>query len=167
MDLVISQAVLVYVPDPFAVVREMGRVTKPGGIVWAGMAFMQPVHAVPAHYFNATVEGVRQLFKDFEVQDVTWFGDLSFTVDWLFKTARVTHQVDAAEYEDLMQRIRKFDALVSYENLRGVASGVAIQARKREGSRWVAPRPRRPAELCELIKKGDSEARPSRGNASR
>jgi hypothetical protein len=105
-------------------------VTKPGGKLWAGMAFMQPVHAVPGHYFNATAWGLQELFRAVEVEDVSWFGELSFTIDWLLRAAGVAEQVDAEEYRAIMDRIKDFDKLVSYEALRAVASGVAVRAHK-------------------------------------
>lgn len=133
-DLVFSQAVLEHVRDPFQAVEEMRRVAKPGGTVWAGMAFLQPVHAVPLHYFNATVWGIEELFRNLHIVKTAWFGDLSFTIDWLFKTAGVAERADPAEYADLMQRIKSLDHLVSYEDLKGVASGVSVEARKRAES---------------------------------
>jgi SAM-dependent methyltransferase len=129
-DLVFSQALLEHVPDPFAAVREMSRVAKPGGKLWSGMAFMQPVHAVPSHYFNATAWGIQELFKDLEILDVNWFGELSFTMDWLLKAAGVAEQLDRSEYEGLVEKFKSLDRLVSHEALREVASGVAILARK-------------------------------------
>jgi SAM-dependent methyltransferase len=129
-DLVFSQAVLEHVRDPFQAVEEMRRVTRPGGTVWAGMAFLQPVHAVPCHYFNATAWGIEELFRNLHIVRTAWFGDLSFTIDWLFKTAGVAERADQAEYADLMQRIKSLDHLVSYEDLKGVASGVSVEALK-------------------------------------
>lgn len=129
-DLVFSQALLEHVPNPFAAVEEMRRVASPGGIVWGGMAFMQPVHAVPSHYFNATTWGLQELFRSLEVLEVSWFGELSDTIDWLFKTAGVAEQMDPEEYGALISRIKKLDRLVSHQALREVASGVAVCARK-------------------------------------
>lgn len=129
-DLVFSQAVLEHVRDPFQAVEEMRRITKPGGTVWAGMAFMQPVHAVPSHYFNATVWGMEELFRNYRIVQSNWFGELSFTVDWLYKTAGVAEKADPAEYAELMGRIKALDKLVSHQELRGVASGVSVEAVK-------------------------------------
>lgn len=129
-DLVFSQALLEHVPDPFAAVEEMRRIAKPGGTLWAGMAFMQPVHDVPGHYFNATAWGIRELFRSLEVQEVSWFGELSFTIDWLLKAAGVVEQIPAEEYQAIMDRVKPLDRLVSYDALRAVASGVAVRARK-------------------------------------
>jgi SAM-dependent methyltransferase len=129
-DLVFSQAMLEHVQNPFRAVEEMGRVAKPGGKVWAGMAFLQPIHAVPSHYFNATVWGAEELFRNLEILDSSWFGELSFTVEWLMKTARIPEKVPADEYDELLRRIKRLDPLIDYDRLRDVASGVAILARK-------------------------------------
>jgi hypothetical protein len=129
-DFVFSQALLEHVPDPFAAVDEMLRVTKPGGLLWSGMAFLQPLHGAPSHYFNASVWGIQELFRRTDIVDVSWFGELSFTIGWLLQSAGVAERMERQEYEELMKRIRALDALVTYEGLREIASGVAVLARK-------------------------------------
>jgi SAM-dependent methyltransferase len=129
-DCVISQALLEHVPDPFAAVREMVRVTKPGGKLWSGMAFMQPLHAIPSHYFNATPWGIQELFRSVEILELKWFGELSFTIDWLLKAAGIAGRLPEVRYQALIEQIKSFDAMVSYEALRAVASGVSVLARK-------------------------------------
>lgn len=62
-DVVLSLDVLEHVTDPFAGAREIGRVLKPGGILFINLPFLQPEHGYPHHYFNATRMGVRQLFE--------------------------------------------------------------------------------------------------------
>ncbi len=133
-DFLFSQAVLEHIPNPFTAVGEMRRIIKPGGLVWAGMAFMQPVHAVPYHYFNATAWGIEELFKDFEQIETSWFGELSYTIDWLCKAAEIPEQMDEAEYKELMEKIKSLDQLVSHDALRNVASGVALCGRKKYGA---------------------------------
>lgn len=61
-DLVISNAVLEHVPDPFADARELVRVLKPGGELHVMVPFLQPEHGFPYHYYNMTRSGLRQLF---------------------------------------------------------------------------------------------------------
>lgn len=57
-DLILSQAVIEHLCDPFTAVAEMLRVLKPGGVVYVESAFMQPLHAVPYHFFNTTSWGL-------------------------------------------------------------------------------------------------------------
>lgn len=60
---VISCAVLEHVKDPFAAAREIIRVTKPGGLIYADIPFLQPFHGYPSHYYNMTMEGAKNLFS--------------------------------------------------------------------------------------------------------
>ncbi len=62
-DLIFSLVVLEHVKDPFTAVREMERVLKPGGKIWVDVAFMQPFHGYPNHFFNMTKEGLKSLFS--------------------------------------------------------------------------------------------------------
>lgn len=59
---VLSLHVLEHVPDPFAAARELLRVVKPGGTVFAATPMIVPEHGFPHHYFNPTREGLVQLF---------------------------------------------------------------------------------------------------------
>lgn len=129
-DFVMSQAVLEHVPNPYTAADEMKRVTKRGAKIWAGMAFMQPVHAVPYHYCNATAWGLEEMFKSVEIETLKWFGDLSFTVDWMLKTAGIAGKAPAEEYDAIIAKFKEWDKLVTYDKLRDVASGVAVIARK-------------------------------------
>jgi ubiquinone/menaquinone biosynthesis C-methylase UbiE len=63
-DLVINEAVLEHVKKPWVVVNEIQRVLRHGGYLYVKVAFMQPVHNYPTHYFNMTKEGLLSLFDD-------------------------------------------------------------------------------------------------------
>lgn len=43
-DLIVCNAILEHVKDPFACAREMYRICKPDGLVWAEVPFVQPYH---------------------------------------------------------------------------------------------------------------------------
>src|SRR5436190_14485171 len=53
-DFVDSGAVFEHLRDPFRAIREVKRVTAPGGYYVIDTAFLQTYHGFPAHYFNMT-----------------------------------------------------------------------------------------------------------------
>ncbi len=65
-DAIVSLAVFEHLPAPWETANELRRVLKPGGVVYIETAFMQPLHADPSHWFNMTLEGVREVFKNFK-----------------------------------------------------------------------------------------------------
>jgi ubiquinone/menaquinone biosynthesis C-methylase UbiE len=69
IDAVVIQAVLEHVLDPGDVVRELHRVLRPGGLVYAETPFLQPVHAGPYDFARYTSSGHRYLFRAFEEID--------------------------------------------------------------------------------------------------
>jgi SAM-dependent methyltransferase len=132
-DLVCSQAVFEHVNRPFDAARELVRVTRPGGIVFTEVAFLQPVHAVPHHYFNMTTAGVRELFPGCEVLDEGWFGPLSDTVEWLLRAAGLPGRTSPAKLERIVALVRELDPLVDHDSLQAVASGVYVAVRTPTG----------------------------------
>lgn len=64
-DLVIAQAVLEHVLDPFQCVKEIHRVLKPGGMMYAETPFMQQVHGGKYDFHRFTHLGHRRLFRSF------------------------------------------------------------------------------------------------------
>ena len=65
-DGVISHAVFEHIPNPFITAQELYRILKPGGLIFIDTAFLQPFHSDPNHYFNMTIQGLRQIMSDFE-----------------------------------------------------------------------------------------------------
>lgn len=68
-DLVIAQAVLEHVLDPFACVKEIERVLKPGGLIYAETPFMQHVHGGKYDFHRFTPLGHRRLFRHFREEN--------------------------------------------------------------------------------------------------
>ncbi|MGH7483324.1 MAG: class I SAM-dependent methyltransferase [Longimicrobiales bacterium] len=66
VDGVIIQAVLEHVLEPAAVVAEIYRVLKPGGIVYAETPFMQQVHEGAYDFTRLTELGHRWLWRQFD-----------------------------------------------------------------------------------------------------
>jgi SAM-dependent methyltransferase len=69
VDAVVIQAVLEHVLDPGEVVREIHRVLRPGGLVYAETPFLQQVHAGRYDFTRYTASGHRWLFRAFEEID--------------------------------------------------------------------------------------------------
>jgi len=63
VDALYCEAVLEHLHDPLQAVREMYRVLKPGGKLFACTPFMQAYHGYPLHYQNFSLTGHRHLFE--------------------------------------------------------------------------------------------------------
>ena len=64
MDGVVILNVLEHVRNPIAVVLEIRRVLKPGGIVYAVVPFVFPYHEAPEDHWRYTVSGLSILFEE-------------------------------------------------------------------------------------------------------
>jgi len=86
-DLVISVAVLEHVRDPFAAARELSRVLRGGGRVFAAVPFLQPYHGYPDHFYNMTAAGLRNLFAELDVEqlNVPQSGGPLFALTWILQ----------------------------------------------------------------------------------
>lgn len=69
VDGVVIQAVLEHVLEPTVVVKEIHRVLRSGGIVYADSPFLQQVHSGPYDFTRFTDSGHRYLFRSFEYVD--------------------------------------------------------------------------------------------------
>lgn len=63
IDLILSSSVLEHVYNPEQAVKEMFRVLKPGGYVYAEIPFMRAYHMIPVDYQRYTISGIEELFK--------------------------------------------------------------------------------------------------------
>jgi SAM-dependent methyltransferase len=69
-DVVLCTQVLEHCDDPAQAVRELRRVTRPGGRVLASTHGVQVYHPSPVDYWRWTHEGLRRLFE----QNADWAG---------------------------------------------------------------------------------------------
>ncbi len=127
---VCSQAVFEHLADPQAAAKEIIRVTKPGGLIITEVAFLQPLHAVPFHFFNMTLWGVQELFRSCELLESNWFGPLSETIMWLLAAANLTEKIPTDQLERIRSEFQSLDGMMTHDDLQPVASGVHIAVRK-------------------------------------
>lgn len=132
-DAVWIQAVLEHVLEPQAVVGEVERVLRPGGLVYAETPFLQPVHEGPYDFTRFTDSGHRWLFRRFELVDsgavLGPFAQLLWSINHaarsLFRSAKAGF---AAEL--LFFWLKYFDRLVPDRFARDGASGLFFLGRK-------------------------------------
>lgn len=71
-DCIYCSGVLEHVDDPFAGIKEMTRVLKPGGVLLLGVPFRQAIHMAPQDFWRFTEFGIRHLLRDaFEILELT------------------------------------------------------------------------------------------------
>ena len=82
---VVCQAVLEHTRRPEAVVKEIGRVLKPGGLVYVETPFLQGYHPTPADYYRFTAEGLAELLSAFAPLDSGACVGPSSSLGWLLR----------------------------------------------------------------------------------
>ena len=70
VDVIMNIAVLEHVSSPEKAVMEFHRILKDGGVVYCYFPFMQGLHASPFDCSRRTLEGMRILFKDWEILEI-------------------------------------------------------------------------------------------------
>jgi SAM-dependent methyltransferase len=75
-------SVLEHVLEPHAVVEQIYRVLKPGGLVYAETPFMMQVHEGPHDFTRYTLSGHRWLFRKFDQIDAGVLGGSGHAVVW-------------------------------------------------------------------------------------
>jgi SAM-dependent methyltransferase len=88
-DAVFSLAVLEHVKDPFKCASEISRVMKPGATLYCAAPFLAPLHGYPHHYYNMSMQGLKNLFDDFlhiEKHEVPASGLPIWTLTWFLNS---------------------------------------------------------------------------------
>jgi len=142
IDVVINIAVLEHIMNPEKVVGEIYRILKKGGTVFTYFPFIQPFHASPYDFSRRTIEGLKILHKQFEINKIyvgagPTSGFLWIFQEWIslilsFGIKKIHH------YVYLLIMIVTFplkflDLLLSkYPNSHNISSGFIIIARKND-----------------------------------
>jgi uncharacterized protein YbaR (Trm112 family)/SAM-dependent methyltransferase len=152
-DFVFSLAVLEHLRQPFQAVEEIRRVTRDGGYVYHECNFVYPYHAIPHHYFNASVQGLDQLFAGFRRlrTGVAPYQMPSFALSMILFTylqhSTVGLELENLPFVELLQRVFDCD-LVFYDRYftepaaLNLAAGVFVFALRQDTpSSTVIPAP--------------------------
>jgi SAM-dependent methyltransferase len=134
LDFIFSLAVVEHLRQPFVAAQEMDRALRPGGYVFHDYSFVYPYHGVPHHYFNATHQGLAEIFAPFILlrSGVEPYQMPSFAIRSLLETylALLGHEsdLDVGHFRQLVravldQPLGRFDGLLSEEAARYVAAG--------------------------------------------
>lgn len=108
-DAVISKAAFEHLARPWDVADEVYRVLKPGGLVRVDTAFMFPLHGDPYHFFNMTLDGVREIFKRFRTLRC---GIMPYQLPSYGLRAQFTTMLEHLEPGDWHRRITEWRDLV-------------------------------------------------------
>lgn len=83
LDYVFSLAVFEHLRNPFTAAQEVFDALKDGGYIYHECNFVFPYHGYPHHYFNATMQGMEQIFGQFTPlrKGVATYQMPSFTLD--------------------------------------------------------------------------------------
>ncbi len=96
-DRVFAFNVFEHLRDPSLAAREIERVLKPAGALVLHTAFLQPLHEAPHHFYNATEHGVREWFRDFEIERCEVSGNFSPGFMLGFLAASLLDALDQSE----------------------------------------------------------------------
>lgn len=126
-DCVIIQAVLEHVLEPNAVVSEIYRVLKPGGLVYAETPFMQHVHEGAYDFTRFTESGHRYLFRNFKkIRSGANGGpgtQLLWSIDFFFRSLFRSRMVGKF-FKTAFFWLRQFDKIIPESYSIDAASGV-------------------------------------------
>jgi SAM-dependent methyltransferase len=127
-DGVFTQAVFEHLRNPYAAAAELIRVVRPGGAILTEVAFLQPLHGVPNHYFNMTIDGLKAIFHECRVFDEGWFGDFSQTVSWMANVSGVKDRLPPDSWGEIARLLSLMDEKLDDNGRKFIASGVRLAA---------------------------------------
>ncbi len=140
VDRILNSAVLEHVPSPEAAVNEMLRIMKPGAVICCYMPFIVGYHASPHDYSRLTIEGMRHLFKDFDIVSLDVCGGPTSGLLWILQEwlalilsfgSKNLHLVLYILISMLTWPVKYIDVILrKHPASRNIASGFLITARK-------------------------------------
>ena len=78
-EIVLCMVVMEHLENPQKAIKEMHRVLKPGGKILVSVPFMFPMHDTPNDFWRFTKYGLRMLFEDWDILEVSAETDINET----------------------------------------------------------------------------------------
>ncbi len=142
MDAAICSAVLEHIKDPYRVVNEINRVLKAGGLAYVYMPFICGFHASPDDYTRLTYEGMKVMFKDFDIVELGVGGGPTSGLLWILQEwlaillsfgSKKLHFIFYVFFMLITFPIKYLDIILSkFPTAKNIASGFYIIARKKK-----------------------------------
>ena len=140
-DCVVTVSTLEHVRHPDQVMREIGRILKPGGIVYVNVPFVFPYHSDPDDYYRFSYRGIEILCRDFERLDSGFNRGPASTMQHLLVhflailfsfNSRVVYGVNVDIFSWLLFWLKYLDAVIAwYPAAYVIHSGSYFIGRKR------------------------------------
>jgi SAM-dependent methyltransferase len=140
-DCVVTVSTLEHVRHPDQVIREIGRILKPGGIVYVNVPFVFPYHSDPDDYYRYSYRGVEILCRDFERLDSGFNRGPASTMQHLLVhflailfsfNSRVVYGINVDVFSWLLFWLKYLDAVIAwYPAAYVIHSGAYFIGRKR------------------------------------
>lgn len=133
-DFIFSLAVFEHLRQPFEAAQEVHRVMKDGAYCYHECNFVFAYHGYPHHYFNASIQGMEQIFSGFKAlrKGVAPYQMPSFAIQMLLVTyLRHWRNGSSNEQDSFRQKLEAllaeplidFDAFFTEEDAAYVAAG--------------------------------------------
>ena len=130
VDAVYSSGVFEHLTDPLRAGAEVARVLKPGGRAIIDWAFMQPIHSEGHHFYNATVWGVENAFKDLKLTATRCVTSFEFLLRWGAQVSGLGGLVPAGEIDAICATLRRWDGLIPEGKKPYMANSVVAEFEK-------------------------------------
>lgn len=142
-DFIFSLAVFEHLRNPFQAAKSIYEALKDGGYIYHECNFVFAYHGYPHHYFNATLQGMEQVFSDFTVlrKGVAPYQMPSFAVEMVLGTYLQYSHVKEYQHgrkiagilqQVLDQNMRQYDIYFQEQEALKVAAGTYYSGMKQK-----------------------------------
>jgi GT2 family glycosyltransferase/uncharacterized protein YbaR (Trm112 family)/SAM-dependent methyltransferase len=143
VDYIFSLAVVEHLRQPFEAARSMYQALKDGGYIYHECNFVFAYHGYPHHYFNASLQGMEQVFAGFEHlrKGVAPYQMPSFAILMLLDTylrhTRAGDYPDGRRWKALLEHVIRsnamwYDGYFTEQGALNVAAGTYLSGFKQE-----------------------------------